>query len=203
MIITTKRTCGFLAVWRWMIASLVMLTAWHSEANELTFEFKYNVVAATCTLNVANPVLTLGANGRLDPTSLIGSNWAFLGETDVPVTLSGCAGTPDGGTLPYVDITPSGATQATSVDGLYRDTTSTSRGFGIVMGNVADVPNLAPGALVTAAAPRVRLEGAGAATNKTYNLRVGVACGTTGDCAGGNLSPGTLKAMFTLDFKYH
>lgn len=203
MIITTKRTCGLPGEWRGMLASLVMLATWHSEANELTFEFKYKVVAASCTLSVDNPTVSLGANGHLDPTSLVGSNWVFLGESNVSVTLSGCAGTPDAGTLPYVDVTPTGATQSLSAPGLYRDTSSVSQGFGVVMGNIANVTSLSQGALVTPAVPRVKLQTSGAATNQSYNLRVGVTCGDTNNCAGANLSPGTLNASFTLDFNYH
>lgn len=201
MIIMMKRSWRLPSEWRWIPASLVMLTTWHCEANDLAFEFKYKVVAASCTLTVDSPNLTLGVNGHLDPTRLIGSTWAFIGESDVSVKLSGCAGSPEASTLPYVDVTPVSGTSALSASGLYRGDSSGSTGFGVVVGNKAGMSGLSANALVTTTMSRVQLEDSGAATNKTYYLRVGVTCGNT--CDKSNLKAGTLNAAFTLDFNYH
>lgn len=203
MIIMMKRSWRLPGEWRWILASLVMLTIWHCEANELTFEFKDKVVAASCTINVDSPTVTLGVGGRLDPTSLIGSDWAFIGESDVAVSLSGCAGTPDAGTLPYVGVSPSAGTEQLTVIGLYRGNDSKSQGFGVVMGNIANATSLLPNALVTKSVPHVRLKAAGAATDGIYKLRVGVTCGPSASCTRDLLKPGSLNAAFTLDFNYH
>ncbi|MEH4266363.1 hypothetical protein POY11_26495 [Klebsiella aerogenes] len=181
---------------------LMLLLSGRCAANDVTLEFRYTVVSGTCTVT-PTPTVTIGG-GNLDVASLVGKAWAFAGTTTFSVGLD-CKGTPDAGMAPYVTVTPKGTTAA-SADGLYRDSTSTSTGLGIVLANTASktdtAATLSSGNLIKTGASSIRLETSGAPTARTYWLTTGVACGNATACEAGKLSPGALKATFTLDLEY-
>lgn len=193
-----RRSCRFVG-WGML---LMLLLSWRCAANDVTLEFKYTVVAAACTVT-PTPTVTIGGNS-LDASALVGQAWQFAGTTTFSVALD-CKGTPDTGMAPYVTVTPKGATAA-SADGLYRDSTSTSTGLGIVLANTASKTNtaatLSSSNLIKTGANTIKLETTGAPTATTYWLTTGVACGDATACAAGKLSPGSLKATFTLDLEY-
>ncbi|MCT4737210.1 hypothetical protein [Raoultella ornithinolytica] len=149
--------------------------------------------------------MTIGSGGNLDASALVGQAWKFAGVTTFSVALMNCQGTPDPGTAPYVTVTPKGATSAIAT-GLYRDSTSTSKGFGIVLADTASKTNspatLGSTSLIKTGATNIRLETSGVPTATTYWLTTGVACGDAAACAAGKLASGSLKATFTLDFTY-
>ncbi|EPL0836686.1 fimbrial protein [Klebsiella aerogenes] len=181
-----------------LLFCLPVLISFGSWANEITLTFKYNVVAASCSLSVPS----LKDLGLLDADKLVDQNWLFIGEDDVPVTLSGCTGTPEASTAPKITVK---ATAGTTVSGagLFSGPESTSRGFGIAIGNAAGMTSLSQGGLLTKDGDDISLGKPGiSATNTTYKIRVGVTCGSKSDCAAGKLQAGNLKASFTLDFHY-
>ncbi|MGK2893101.1 fimbrial protein [Klebsiella michiganensis] len=184
---------------------LMLLLSWRCAANDVTLEFKYTVVAATCTVTPPPTVqIGAGAGSDLDVSALVDQAWQFVGATPFAVAVN-CKGTPDAGTAPYVTVTPKGTTAA-SATGVYRDSTSTSTGLGIVLANTASKTNaavtLSSSNLIKTGANTIKLEASGAPTTTTYWLTTGVACGDAAACAASKLSPGALKATFTLDVEY-
>lgn len=181
-----------------LVFCLSVIISSGSSANEIDLTFKYDVVAASCSLSVPSSKDL----GRLDADKLVDQNWMFIGEDDVPVTLSGCTGTPEASAAPKISVK---ATAGTTVSGtgLFSGPESTSKGFGIVIGNASGMKSLSQNSLLTKDGEDISLGKPGtSAINTTYKIRVGVTCGSKSDCAAGKLQAGDLKASFTLDFHY-
>ncbi|WP_163363241.1 hypothetical protein [Enterobacter cloacae] len=200
--LTIATFSGFMKYWMAVLVSLHIFS-YEVLANEINLDFKYTVVAASCNLQVP-PTHMLGVDGHLSPDSLIGQEWNIIGQDNINIILSGCTGTPDKGMLPRIQVTPAGGTTL-SHEHLFRDSSkSESEGFGIVVGNKAEMTSLDVGSLInqTNDGSEITLNQSGPAANQGYNIRVGVACGSKADCAAEKLKPGKLEASIILDFKY-
>lgn len=157
--------------------------------------------AGACTASLPSSTLTLGPEGKIDPSPALGKAWVFLaqGALEVNVVCSGLSPT----TLrPALKITPKSDTvEILNQPGLFA---STSTGFGVAIGNIPDETSLKEGQLVTASNPHVNLGNQGdTPAALQYSLPVAVACGGTDGCAPANLKAGAVSATFIVNFEYH
>lgn len=174
-------------------------------ADSQTITFNITVPAVTCT--VAPQDVTVST--AIDGSTFVGKNWQTGGETNLNVVLSSCSGSGAAGKSPKLTIAPSGATTvlANSNNFLFRDSGSTSKGFGVAIFNkpAASITKNATTNMVAngAAAWTGTTGAAGSTLNQTIGLSTGIACGPTASCAAASLAPGNLKASITFNLVYN
>jgi len=167
-------------------------------ADSQTITFNITVPAVTCTVTPVDlpSVDVTGGN-------LIGTNWKAEQVRDMTVTLSACSGGGGAGKAPKLTIAPATGTTVSNT-WLFRDSTSGSKGFGIVFYNV-------PSNQVTQGSTTQMVADGGAIwtgqtgvipANPTIRTAVGVTCGATANCAAASLGTGTLKATVYLNLVY-
>ncbi|MCT4737211.1 hypothetical protein [Raoultella ornithinolytica] len=164
------------------------------------------ITSGNCSAAVSPATLSLGANGKIDPTAAVGKDWVFLGQNAITVTLT-CTGgvAPSGAGVPAITVKPKSGTAQLASAGLFSAATATTaKGFGVAISN-AVVSSMDKSKLITVAAPYVNVGTTGTlpTNGSTWKLPVAVACGATTACAASNLGPGKVSATFVVDFSYH
>ncbi|HBC7422438.1 TPA: type 1 fimbrial protein [Serratia marcescens] len=173
-------------------------------ADSQTITFNITVPAVTCTVTPQN--VTVSAD--IDGTAFVNKAWQTGGEQNLNVGLS-CQGNGAAGKLPKLTIAPAASTSvlAGSSDFLFRDSTSTSKGFGVA------IFNKAAGSITKNATTDMVKNGdtawtgptgaSGADLTQTITLSTGIACGPQANCTPSKLEPGNLKASVIFNFAYN
>lgn len=174
-------------------------------ADSQTITFNITVPAVTCTVQPQDVTVSTAIDG----TAFIGTNWRTGGESNLNVTLSNCAGYGTTGRAPKLTIAPSGGTTvlAGSQNFLFRDTSSTSAGFGVAIFSKpvnSSKKNATTDMVANGGAAWVGTAGSGgSALNQTIALSTGISCGPTQNCAATSLVAGNLKANITFNLVYN
>lgn len=158
-----------------------------------TLSVTSTIEPSSCTVELTPHTVPLG---NIDPTTIVaGDHKLFSGAADHEVTVN--TKCPVLGTGTPV-ITLSGTELSTAEPKLFRDSSSSSQGFGIGIAPIA-APGVAP--------EWTKLVGNGdhftatPGTNQTVAVAVG--CGSSLDCAANSLMAGSLNATVVFTFAYH
>ncbi|CAI2536465.1 P pilus assembly protein, pilin FimA [Serratia proteamaculans] len=201
---TQRRQHGGMVGVACLLSSLVTGSALAAETQTITFNI--TVPAATCTVTPND----LFISAPIDGSTFVGQNWKTGGENDLTVALSNCSGDGASGKSPKLTIAPAGGTAvlAGSNNFLFRDSGSTSQGFGVAIFNksAANITKNATTDMV--ASSGVAWTGTSGASGsslngKTITLSAGIACGPTAYCTTTSLVPGILKASITFNLVYN
>ncbi|EHN8908244.1 type 1 fimbrial protein [Enterobacter hormaechei] len=174
-------------------------------ADSQTITFNITVPAVTCTVAPQDVTVSTAISGL----TFVGKNWQTGGESNLNVVLSNCSGSGAVGKSPKLTIAPSGTTTvlAGSSNFLFRDSTSTSKGFGVAIFNKpagSITKNATTNMVANGGAAWTGTAGAaGSSLNQTIGLSTGIACGPTASCAATSLAPGNLKASITFNLVYN
>lgn len=203
---STVRRVRFRCVQGGMAGVLSCLVAGSAlAADSQTITFHITVPAVTCTVAPDDVTVSSDIDGR----AFVGKDWQTGGETDLQVVLSNCGGAGQPGQSPRLTISPAGSTTvlAGSSNFLFRDSTSTSTGFGVAIFSkaAADITRNATTDMVASGgtAWTGTAGSAGSALNQTITLATGIACGPASDCTASSLQAGNLKASITFNLVYN
>lgn len=193
-----------------LVSAALMLSGitLQARANSLNLDFTYTVVQGTCMIDVSpNPVSFLTFNSAL--STLIGSAWTVVDPQQLTVTLSGCTGAADPATRPAIELKGTLANETwASLDrknSVFSDANNTT-GLGVVFAKATGTAPLSSTNRLTYNAAGMFIDTDSVntvASNGTYAIMAGLACGTAADCAAGHLQVAKGSATVTFSFTYH
>ncbi|WP_127959900.1 type 1 fimbrial protein [Serratia microhaemolytica] len=169
-------------------------------ADSQLITFNISVVAGSCTMTSSKKAITIN-----DSTfSANPGNWGLLASSSLSISLSSCSGSTSGltvGPVLTLSLAPGTTTLASSNNKLFRDSKSTSTGFGIGIYKTATtsagetnlVPNNGTIALGSNGVSWSSLQ-------KTYTYAVGVLCAS--NCTSIVPTGGSLSASVIFTFTY-
>lgn len=189
-------------VWTGCLLIANMGSALAEIADSGTLNFSGTIKSGTCLLTLPPPPFYLGS---VDPTSIVGVNWATSGDKPFDVELSGCTGVGGDALTPAVQISGQLLPNGGSVSGntnLFKSS-GTSKGFGVLIfstdgaekmlaqGDYVSIPKFEKGKTLPTGIIKIP-------------LKATVSAGPTSWQAGGaNLKGGDLTATLTFTFAYH
>lgn len=185
-----------------ILALAMAATGVGSEAmatNTATLNFTATINQGNCDVTTT-PATTL-ALGTVDPATLLGKNQQVTANKGFTVNLA-CSGLAPAGAAPKVTLSGAAMTGAGNKK-LFRDSTSTSQGFGVAIAKVATATTAPAWADLLGngdSIPGLTLPAGGTPLN--IQMAAAVACGSTADCAAASLQAGTLSAAVTFSFAY-
>ncbi|WP_329911561.1 fimbrial protein [Serratia quinivorans] len=169
-------------------------------ANNAKLTFTATITPGTC--DVATIPATTLPLGSVDPNQLSGKNQVITGTKPFTVNLA-CTGTGPAAAAPKVTLSGTAMTGGTDSKKLFRDTASTSAGFGVAIAPVA-TPTTAPvWTSLKGNADTLPVTVPPGGSPAPIQMAAGVACGSTADCAVATLKAGTLTAGVTFTFAYN